>query len=213
MSDHPSMLAPNDAPGYVGILLAAGRGTRFDAAGCRNKLLQVLSSGDTVVARAAQNLRAATGAVLAVIPVGSPVLAIELASHGFAVSKCIDAESGMAASLVHGIRQTADALGWVIALGDMPCVQAETIARLVDALAQGADIAVPVYQGRRGNPVAFSRRHLDDLLALSGDVGARRLLQTCPVREVPVTDPGIFRDIDTPSDLEQCRSTQESVHV
>jgi molybdenum cofactor cytidylyltransferase len=55
--------------------------------------------------------------------------------------------------------------------------------------------------GRRGNPVGFGRVHLAALLALEGDQGARRLLQTCPVTEVPVEDPGIFRDIDTPADL------------
>jgi molybdenum cofactor cytidylyltransferase len=55
--------------------------------------------------------------------------------------------------------------------------------------------------GRRGNPVGFGRVHLAALLALSGDQGARRLLQSCPVTEVAVADPGIFQDIDTPADL------------
>jgi molybdenum cofactor cytidylyltransferase len=55
--------------------------------------------------------------------------------------------------------------------------------------------------GRRGNPVGFGRVHLDTLLALGGDQGARRLLQSFPVTEVPVIDAGIFRDIDTPADL------------
>jgi molybdenum cofactor cytidylyltransferase len=56
-------------------------------------------------------------------------------------------------------------------------------------------------EGRRGNPVGFGRVHLAALLALRGDQGARRLLQTCPITEVPVADPGIFHDIDTPADL------------
>jgi molybdenum cofactor cytidylyltransferase len=55
--------------------------------------------------------------------------------------------------------------------------------------------------GRRGNPVGFGRVHLQALLALQGDRGARGLLQSCPVTEVAVDDPGIFRDIDTPADL------------
>jgi molybdenum cofactor cytidylyltransferase len=88
-----------------------------------------------------------------------------------------------------------------VALGDMPYVEVSTLRALADALAAGAGIAAPVLDGRRGNPVGFSAIYLDTLLALRGDEGARRLLQSCPVTEVPVADPGIFRDIDTPADL------------
>jgi molybdenum cofactor cytidylyltransferase len=108
----------------------------------------------------------------------------------------------MASSLVHGLRQSpADCAGWVIALADMPYVQPESIAAILTALQNGADIAVPVCQGRRGNPVGFSRRYLPQLLALTGDQGARALLNMYPVTEVPVNDPGIFQDIDIPEDL------------
>jgi molybdenum cofactor cytidylyltransferase len=80
-------------------------------------------------------------------------------------------------------------------------VQATTIVQLVDAIRGGADIAVPVYQGRRGNPVAFSRIHLQRLLQLSGDQGARKLLREFPVCEIAVDDAGILYDVDSPEDL------------
>lgn len=198
---------------YTGILLAAGRGSRFDPSGQQNKLLQLLPDGATVVAHAARNLRAALGSTLAVIPAGSPLLCAHLSSEGFAVTKCLDAASGMAASLTHGLRLTPHAAGWVIALGDMPFIQADTMTRLVEALQQGADIAVPCYRGRRGNPVAFSRRHLSLLLQLSGDMGARQLLQSLPVLEIEVDDPGICRDIDTVADLRNCRHSKEIIHA
>jgi molybdenum cofactor cytidylyltransferase len=88
-----------------------------------------------------------------------------------------------------------------VALGDMPHVAPATLHALADALAAGAPIAAPVMAGRRGNPVGFGRVHLDALLALTGEQGARGLLKTCPVTEIPVEDAGIFRDIDTPADL------------
>jgi molybdenum cofactor cytidylyltransferase len=91
----------------------------------------------------------------------------------------------------------------VIALGDMPFVRPDTIRQIVAALAHGAGIVVPVYHGVRGNPVGFGRAHLKHLLQLSGDVGARRLLQQYPVVEVTVEDPGICRDIDTRPDLQR----------
>ncbi|RJF96543.1 nucleotidyltransferase family protein [Noviherbaspirillum cavernae] len=192
-------------PRYAGILLAAGRGWRFDPEGRQNKLLQTLPDGTTIVAAAARHLQAATDSLLAVVPADSPVLSAHLSAQGCAVTKCAAADTGMAASLVHALRLAHDAPGWIIALGDMPFVSPDTIRQLAAALAQGADIAVPVHQGMRGNPVAFSRRHLDELLQLRGDIGARRLMQTHPVHEVPVSDPGILRDIDTASDLEKCR--------
>jgi molybdenum cofactor cytidylyltransferase len=190
----------------VGILLAAGRGRRFDPLGRRNKLLQPLPGpgGDPVVAASARKLLSLLDTVIAVVPPDDGGVGALLSGLGCDVVVCPDADTGMAASLVHALRhslQNAQPAAWLVALGDMPHVAPATLAALADALAAGADIAAPVMDGRRGNPVGFGRVHLAALLALEGDQGARRLLQTCPVTEVPVEDPGIFRDIDTPADL------------
>ena len=202
--DDERMTTPHgEKPVYAGILLAAGKGKRFDPTGRQNKLLQLLPGGDTVVGAAARHLAAATGPVLVVIPPGGSQLAAHLQAAGYPTTECIDAASGMAASLVHAVRQCRHAQGWIIALGDMPFVRPATIQGLVAALRQGADIAVPVCRGSRGNPVAFSRRHAAALLELTGDTGARSLVRAHPVQEVPVDDQGIFHDVDTPSDL--CR--------
>jgi molybdenum cofactor cytidylyltransferase len=108
----------------------------------------------------------------------------------------------MASSLVHAVRHSLPAAdAWDVALGDMPFVRPATIRALTDALGAGANIAAPSSQGRRGNPVAFAKAHLADLLALEGDQGARRILAAQPVVQVEVADPGIFSDIDTPADL------------
>jgi molybdenum cofactor cytidylyltransferase len=186
----------------VGILMAAGRGRRFDPQGQLNKLLQLLPSGEPVVAASARKLLAALPRVVAVVPPDDGGVALLLAGLGCDVTVCAEADSGMAASLVHALRHAgAGSDAWLVALGDMPHVAPATLAALRDALAGGAPIAVPVHAGRRGNPVGFGRTHLDALLALEGDQGARRLLQTCAVSEVPVDDAGIFLDIDTPADL------------
>ncbi len=194
----------------VGILMAAGRGRRFDPAGARNKLLQVLPSGEPVVVASARKLLAVMPRVVAVVPPRDGGVAALLAELGCEVTVCADADSGMAASLVHALRyalrHSLSAAGeapaaWLVALGDMPHVAPSTLAALRGALAAGAPIVAPVHDGRRGNPVGFGHMHLDALLALRGDQGARRLLQTFPVTEVAVQDPGIFLDIDTPADL------------
>ncbi|MGI4938236.1 MAG: nucleotidyltransferase family protein [Janthinobacterium lividum] len=185
----------------VGILLAAGQGRRFDPTGSQDKLLQHLPDGAIVALRSAQTLLHAIPSVLAVVRPGATVLANRLAALGCTVQVCPQADEGMGATLAFAISQCQHASGWVIALADMPHVRSTTIASLVAAIGAGADIAVPVCQARRGNPVAFSRKHLQALLCCHGDQGARQLLSTCPVVEVEVDDAGIGRDIDKAEDL------------
>jgi molybdenum cofactor cytidylyltransferase len=190
-----------DPTAYVGILLAAGRGRRFDPDGHRNKLLQTLPAGDLIAVASAQHLLAAVPHVHAVVRPDSAPLVRVLEDLGCTVSICADADLGMAHSLVQAIRQTEDAAGWLIALADMPHVAPDTMTALLSALQSGANIAAPTYWGRRGNPVAFSRRHLAALTALSGDQGARAILKANEVLEIAVDDPGILQDIDSAADL------------
>lgn len=185
----------------TGILLAAGKGSRFDPAGLQNKLLQALPGGACVAAAAAANLAAALPAVLAVVRPGADALAARLREAGCEVTVCSEAEQGMGVSLVHALQRAPGAAGWVVALADMPYVRPDTVTALAAAIAAGAGIAQPAHGGKRGNPVAFGRRHLPALLQLGGDQGARALLKAFPVAEVNVDDPGILRDIDTPADL------------
>lgn len=195
----------NEAGQIIGILLAAGRGLRFDPTGAQNKLMQRLPNGDTVAVAAARNLLAALPMVLAVVRPGADAVAAQLRAIGCEVIECPSAELGMGASLVHALSHARTAAGWIIALADMPYVQPATCIALIDAIRRGANIAVPTCGGRRGNPVAFGSVHLPDLLRLGGDQGARSLLTAYPVTEIAVDDAGIGRDIDTATDLRPLR--------
>ena len=190
----------------TGILLAAGRGRRFDPTGLQNKLLHPLPDGERVALRAARQLAAALASTLVVVHPDADGLIALLEHAGFRTTRCPDAAAGMGHSLAHGLRETDGAPGWIIALADMPHVQCDTIMALDRAIRDGADIAVPVHQARRGNPVGFSRRHRQALMQMHGDRGARDLLRAFPVTEVEVEDPAIFFDIDTPHDLDPIRS-------
>lgn len=186
----------------VGILLAAGRGRRFDPSGLRDKLLQALPGGDTVVLASARHLLAVLPRVIAVVPPHDRGVAAALRALGCEVTVCAGADTGMGASLAHAVAASLpDTQSWLIALGDMPFVAPATIHALCDALAGGAAIAAPVCGGKRGNPIGFGAEHLSALLALTGDEGARRIVRTAAVTEVAVDDPGIFRDVDTVADL------------
>ena len=198
-------MPPRDSSTLTGILLAAGRGRRFDPAGVRNKLLQRLPGGEFVVVASARTLLAVLPRVVAVVPPSDGGVADALRALGCTVTVCPDADSGMGLSLAHAIRHaplnTPEASGWLVALGDMPFVAEATLQALVQAIEEGAEIAAPLFDGQRGNPVAFGAIHYEALLALDGDQGARRLLASRPVTTIAVPDPGILRDIDTQGDL------------
>lgn len=186
----------------VGILLAAGRGRRFDPSGAQDKLLQPLPDGEAVVVASARHLLSVVPRVVAVVPPADRGVAAALRALGCEVTVCAKADTGMGASLAHAVAASLpDAQGWLIALGDMPFVTVATLQALRAALDAGADIAAPLFEGRRGNPVGFGMAHRDALLALTGDEGARRIVRGSVVVEVDVDDAGIVRDIDTPADL------------
>ncbi len=183
-----------------GLLLAAGAGRRFGGP----KLLQPLDDGTPVGLAAARNLRLALGEVLAVLRSGEGELAALLAAEpGVRTLACPKAELGMGHSLASGVRASAGADGWVIALGDMPWLHPSTIVQVARWLESGAPIVAPEYRGRRGHPVGFGRAFGPDLMALSGDKGAQELLRRNRggLQRFPCDDPGCLADIDHPSDL------------
>lgn len=187
------------APGIVGILLAAGSGSRFGA----DKRWQPLADGTPLALAAAARLLAACGEVRAVVRPGDAALAARLEALGCGVVFCAEAASGMGHSLAAGVQAAAGAAGWLVALADMPAIAPASYRAVLDALACDAAFAVPVHDGRRGHPVGFAGRKYVDLRRLSGDKGARELLraQAAQVVEIPVDDPGILADVDTPADL------------
>jgi len=107
----------------------------------------------------------------------------------------------------------AEADGAVICLGDMPQVDGGLIDRLIAAFdpEQGALGVVPTIDGKRGNPVLWSRRFFPDLMAIEGDIGARRLIGRYgeAVIEVPVTGKAALVDIDTQEALAGVKAEME----
>jgi molybdenum cofactor cytidylyltransferase len=121
---------------------------------------------------------------------------------------------GLGTSLKTGIAALpAEVDGAVVCLGDMPQVDAALIDRLINAIDpdKGALVAVPTIDGKRGNPVVWSRRFFPDLMTVEGDVGARHLIGRYgeAVAEVPVSNTAVLADIDTPQALEALKAELE----
>jgi len=189
-----------------GILLAAGYSKRFGS----NKLLQALPAGSPqagtpIALAAARHFLDALPDSVAVVRPRAQKLARILRDAGCNTVMCKNAGEGMGTSLAAGVRATPDANGWVVALADMPFVRPDTIRTVAKALQEGASIAAPSFQGKRGHPVGFARRFYEELSTLHGDDGARQFLKQHPdwVTLFEVDDPGVLRDIDKPSDLER----------
>jgi molybdenum cofactor cytidylyltransferase len=192
-----------DHASIVGVLLSAGRATRFGG----DKLLVRMASGDLagepIGVVALRHLRSAVADVIAVVRPDDHALAAELGANGARVVRCANAGDGMGASLACGVRASAHAQGWIVALADMPWIRADTIARVAAALAHGAPLAAPFHGGQRGHPVGFARDCYDALAALTGDEGAKTVVaaRADDLVRIDTDDGGILRDVDAPADL------------
>jgi molybdenum cofactor cytidylyltransferase len=189
-------------PPLAGILLAAGRASRFGA----DKLLAPLPSGEPLALAAARHLWQGLGPdsrLLAVLRPEQAELGERLAAAGFELVVSDETRAGMGRSLALAVAASPDAGGWLVALADMPAIRPETIARVAAALGAGASIAAPFHAGRRGHPVGFAASWRDALMRLDGDIGARDLLRGAgdALLGIETDDPGVLLDIDTRDDL------------
>jgi molybdenum cofactor cytidylyltransferase len=112
---------------------------------------------------------------------------------------------GMGTSLAQGTRACSwgtDAI--LVALGDAPFFRTEDVDALVDARSGGAAIVVPVHQGRRGHPVILDGSFREEMEQLTGDAGARHILERASgsIVEVELPGDGFLVDIDDPDDYE-----------
>lgn len=111
---------------------------------------------------------------------------------------------GMGDSIACGVAATRQAQGWLVLPADLPLIQPETLLQVARALQKHA-VVVPTWHGERGHPVGFATSCRDDLLALTGDNGARAVVQRYGAQLLPVQDAGCVHDVDTPQALEEAR--------
>jgi molybdenum cofactor cytidylyltransferase len=207
-------LTPPHRKRIAAIVLAAGRSTRM---GGPNKLLAEIARRPLV--RIAVEAALASRADPVIVVVGHQRGEIEKALAGLPVRLVDnpDFAQGLGTSLKAGIAAVpAEADGAIVCLGDMPRVDAGLMNRLIAAFDpdRTALVVVPTFEGKRRNPVLWSRRFFPDLMAVEGDVGARHLIGRYgeAVVEVPIEGKAAFVDVDTPEALIGIRAEIEGVH-
>ena len=202
---------PEKGRRIAAVILGAGRSTRM---GGPNKLPAEI--GGRPLVRIAAEEALASRARPVIVVTGHQRDKVEAALAGLDVTLVHnpDFADGLSTSLKTGLAAVpADVDGAIVCLGDMPQVNAALIDRLVSAFdpESGALVVVPTFDGKRGNPVLWSRRFFPELMALEGDVGARHLIARYPeaVVEVPVTDKAALVDVDTPEALAKVKAEIE----
>jgi molybdenum cofactor cytidylyltransferase len=193
-------------PVLEAVVLAAGQARRFGG----GKLTApwgpgVLLDGALAAAFAApvRGVTVVTGAEAAAVEAAARACA-ERAGEGarLRIVHAPEHAEGMAASLRAGIASLPlDAEGAFVFLGDMPRAPTAVLRPLAQAIADGHAAAAPVFQGRRGHPTVFARALFPDLVALSGDQGARAVLDRVGPLLVEAPDDGVLFDVDEVGDL------------
>lgn len=191
--------ASTDGRQIAALVLAAGRSSRM---GGPNKLLANLDGKPLI--RHAVNAALASRASSVTVVTGHMEARVAAALDGadVAITHNPDFAEGMSTSLKAGLAALpAESEAVVVLLADMPRVTGAMIDALIAAYdpAKGSLIVVPTFEGRRGNPVLWSRRFFGDLSSISGDIGARNVIGTYPeaVTEVEL-GAAVALDLDTP---------------
>ncbi len=206
--------APAVKPRIAAIVLAAGLSSRMAAEGLGNKLLAELH-GRPLIARTVERVRA-SGVDQVLVVTGHQAEEVESALAGQNVSFIRNAAfaDGMASSVRAGIAAASDFDAALICLGDMPLVAAENLQRMLAAFnpEEGRVLVAPTLGHKLGNPVLWGRGYFDALMGLSGDRGARGLLEERrdEITEIPVEHEGVVLDADTPEALAHIRAISGS---
>lgn len=198
------MTAPaGSGPAVAGVVLAAGRSSRM---GRPKALLPV--AGETFLEHAvATLLGGGCHPVVAVIPPGSPGLALEADGAGGRAVVNPEPEAEQVESLRIALAALpAGAAAAVVLPVDFPHARAAVVAALIAGFrARGAPIVRPVHRGTPGHPVLFSREIWSEFSAPGLAHGARDVVRRhrAGILEVPVDERGVTVDIDTPADYER----------
>lgn len=187
------------------LVLAAGLSSRMKT----NKML--LRIGDkTVLQRTLDNiLRSGVSGVTVVIGHMKDQITESIAGYEVTLVNNPRYAEGMGTSLSSGVRSIIEykmCNAIMFFNGDMPFIKPAMINLIIDKYKESrAPVIFPIHEGKRGHPVLVDHSIFPDLLRLSGDIGAREVLQKYEKQAVflNTNDPGIYQDIDDPDEYRQ----------
>ena len=183
------------------VVLSAGESSRM---GRPKALLPVGES--TFIEGIVAALRAAkVGKILVVLGHGAPALEKKIRHLPVTILVNPDYARGQLSSLIVALRalDNENVDGILLHLVDHPFIDPGLVDRMIERFYETKKaIVVPVYKGRRGHPVIFSKTLFGELIAAPLDQGAKSVVRAhaAETLEVETEDEGITFDIDTPED-------------
>lgn len=188
----------------IGIVLAAGQGSRFAAAepGGLFKLLTLIDS-EPMLRRTVNSLLEGGADRCVVVVSPDSEAAVQSALNGLPVTLTVNPKPrrGMFSSIQCGVAHLR-AVDWGVLLpGDMPYVRPETIATVLAAAIRSGRSACASHDGRRGHPLVVSTALRDLILQAPSDDTLKAVRSRDGCVEIDVPDPGIHHDVDRPGDL------------
>jgi molybdenum cofactor cytidylyltransferase len=206
MREYGNLIEQFQTPHKVAaIVLAAGRSTRM---GEQNKLLAAVGDKSMIQRVVDAALKAEVFSTTVVTGCQAQEVRVQLQGRDVSFVHNADYREGIAGTLRLGLSSLPEDIdGVMILLADMPFINSVHINELIAEFnpATERDIVAPIREGRLGNPIIWSARYMPAMMKLSGDRGARPLLDefAANVWEVPMGDDAIFMDVDTPGALSE----------
>jgi molybdenum cofactor cytidylyltransferase len=189
-------------PMISAIILAAGESKRM------GEPKQLMPFGQsTILEKAIDNLlSSAVNEIIVVLGYKAEEVLKTIATKPVKIAINPDYKQGMSTSIIAGLSLIArQAQAVMLALGDQPLVDSQTINQLIEEFYNhDKGIVVPTYHGKRGHPVIFAIKYKQKLLGLTGDIGGREVIKDHPddILEVAVDSESVISDIDTRADYQ-----------
>jgi len=199
----------------AGIILAAGMSVRFGS------LKHLLKVGKTTILSMVIDaaVKSDLDRIVLVLGYKSDKIITSIGNH-LQVSKLRMVinpryQEGMSGSIQCALAEIKDEFPSImIILGDHPLLDTATINMLLDRFrSSDKAICVPAYKGTKGLPVCFGKRFYADIMDITGDIGARDIIQKNPehVLTVEIDNPDCFFDVDNNGDWSELLSRFEKM--
>ena len=179
------------------ILLAAGQSKRMNG---ENKLTKEIQ-GAPLIKHSVKNILASSIDELIVV-LGYQKETIEKLINKNEKIKFVfnkDFESGIASSIKTGLNNLSEKTeAFFICLGDMPMVNPNIYNQLIKSINK-REIIVPTYKGQQGNPVLFAKSMKEKIINISGDIGAKKILELNKdkILNLEINDQCVTKDFNT----------------
>ncbi len=184
------------------VIPAAGASTRL---GQPKQLVKF--EGNALIRLAAEAALEVSPSVIVVVGCEAAAVRNEIADLPVVVVENPDWEKGMGKSISVGVRSAIDRFptvdGILIHLCDMPLINGNHLRKLItEHSGSNCDLVYTEYSNIEGAPALFGRRFFAELLEVTGDRGARELIDQChDSKKKPVKFAGTYADVDRPGDL------------